>query len=128
MTFTSEYFVLNNWLCGKWIFDIKKLIQCNKDKIFKKMKKKKDLEISSFYIDAPKIMIRWYMVPEIWSTTDGWIDGGTDRWKKGHIKRHNFFTYTFCKAFSYTLSFIIYCVLKFQEHLHFKVLFNGCFC
>ena len=31
---------------------------------------KKHLKISSFYIFVPKIMIRWYMVPEIWCVTD----------------------------------------------------------
>ena len=35
----------------------------------KKMKKK-HLEISSFYISAPKIMIIGYTVPEIWHVTD----------------------------------------------------------
>ena len=28
------------------------------------------LEISPFYICVPKIMIRWYTVPEIWCVTD----------------------------------------------------------
>ena len=31
---------------------------------------KKHLEISSFYISIPKIMIRWCTVPEIWYVTD----------------------------------------------------------
>ena len=35
-----------------------------------KRKHKKCLEISSFYICVPKIMIRWCMVPEIWCLTD----------------------------------------------------------
>ena len=35
---------------------------------FEKMKKA--LEISSFYICVPKIMIRWCIVPEIWCMTD----------------------------------------------------------
>ena len=48
-----------------------------KIKILKKFKKK-HLEISSFYICAPKIMIRWCMDPEIWCTTDGWTDGQMD--------------------------------------------------
>ena len=34
------------------------------------MKWKKSLEISSFYICIPKIMIRWCTVPEIWHMTD----------------------------------------------------------
>ena len=33
-------------------------------------KRKKPLEISSFYICVPKIMIRWCTVPEIWCVTD----------------------------------------------------------
>ena len=40
-----------------------------KNQNLKKMKKK-HLEISSFYIDVPKIMIRWCTVPEIWCVTD----------------------------------------------------------
>ena len=42
-----------------------------------KFKKNKDmicLEIWSFYICVPKIMIRWCMVPEIWCATDRWTD------------------------------------------------------
>ena len=44
-------------------------------------KRKKALEISSFYICAPKI-IRWYTVSEIWCVMDrrmdGWTDGKSD--------------------------------------------------
>ena len=40
-----------------------------KIKILKKWKKL--LEISSFYICVPKIMIRWCTVPGIWCATDG---------------------------------------------------------
>ena len=43
---------------------------------FKKMEKL--LEISSIYTWAPKIMIRWRMVPEIWCATDGRTDRRTD--------------------------------------------------
>ena len=49
------------------------------------------LEITSFYICVPKIMIRWQIVPEKWCVTDG----RTDRRKKWHIevgappKNHN---------------------------------------
>ena len=42
-------------------------------------KKKKHLQMSSFYTCVPKIMIRWYIVPEKWCTIDGW----TDRLKDG---------------------------------------------
>ena len=38
---------------------------------------KKTLEISSLYTCAPKIMITWCMVPEIWCTTDGQTDKRT---------------------------------------------------
>ena len=41
-----------------------------KNQNLEKMKKKKCLEISSFYIFVPKIMIRWCTVPEIWYVTD----------------------------------------------------------
>ena len=54
-----------------------------KIKILKKWKK--HLEISSFYRCVPKIMIRWYTVPEIWCTTDRWTNGWTDGPKKWHI-------------------------------------------
>ena len=47
-----------------------------KIKIFKKWKK--SLEISSFYIYVPKIMITWCIVPEIWSATDEQMDGKSD--------------------------------------------------
>ena len=53
-------------------------VTAQKIKIFNKWKK--HLEISSFYICVPKIMIRWCMVPEIWCATDG----QTDRQKKWH--------------------------------------------
>ena len=36
------------------------------------------LEISSFYTYAPKFMVRWCTVPEIWSIMDGWKN---DIWK-----------------------------------------------
>ena len=52
-------------------------LTAQKLKIFKKWKK--CLEISSFYICVPKIMIRWYSVPEIWCITDGWTDGWTEK-------------------------------------------------
>ena len=53
----------------------------------------KSLEISSFYICSPKIMIRWCAVPEIWCVMDGRTDrqmnrgteGQTDGQKKWHI-------------------------------------------
>ena len=44
-------------------------LTAQKIKILKKWKK--HLEISSFYICVPKIMIRWCTVPEIWCATDG---------------------------------------------------------
>ena len=44
-------------------------LTARKIKIEKK-KLKNCLEISSFYISVPKIMIRWCMVPEIWCVTD----------------------------------------------------------
>ena len=39
-----------------------------KNENFKQIKKR--LEIWSFYTSAPKIMIIWYTVPEIWCVTD----------------------------------------------------------
>ena len=51
-----------------------------------KIKRKKCLEISSFYISVPKIMTRWCTVPGIWCTTDGQTDGRRDRWKKWYIE------------------------------------------
>ena len=49
-------------------------------------KRKKSLEISSFYICVPKIMIRWCMVPEIWCAMDGQMDRWMDGQKKWHIE------------------------------------------
>ena len=49
-------------------------LAARKIKILKKWKK--HLKIPSFYIRAPKIMIRWRTVPDIWCATDG----RTDRW------------------------------------------------
>ena len=48
---------------------------------FRKMKKKKHLDISSFYTFAPKIMTRWCTVPAIWCATDRQTDG----LKKWHV-------------------------------------------
>ena len=42
-------------------------------------KRKKCLDISSFYTCAPKIMFRWCTVPEIWCATDGRTDGRTEK-------------------------------------------------
>ena len=47
-----------------------------KIKILKKWKK--HLEISSFYIWVPKIMIRWCTIPEICRATDEQMDGKSD--------------------------------------------------
>ena len=58
-------------------------------KISKKWKK--HLEVSSIYTCVPKIMIRWFIVPEKWCTTDRWTDRPkklTQRWVP-HLKiRH----------------------------------------
>ena len=51
-------------------------LTAQKIKILKKWKKY--LEISSFYICVPKIIIRSYAVPEIWCTTEGRMDGKCD--------------------------------------------------
>ena len=40
---------------------------------------KKNLEISSFYICVPKIMIRWCTVPGMWYAKDGRTDRPMDR-------------------------------------------------
>ena len=60
-------------------------------KNFKNLKKKKkkppgDMEISSFYTCVPKIMIRWYTVPQMWCATDGWTHGQIDGCTKWHIE------------------------------------------
>ena len=62
-------------------------ITARKMKISQKWKK--SLEISLFYTCAPKIMIRWCTVPEIWCATgvkkDGQMDEQTGGWEKWHI-------------------------------------------
>ena len=50
-------------------------LKAQKIKISKKWKKRP--EILSFYTCVPKIMIRWYTVPEIWCATDGQPDSRT---------------------------------------------------
>ena len=41
---------------------------------FKSLKKlQKHLDMSSFYTCAPKITIKWYMLPKIWSVTDNFL-------------------------------------------------------
>ena len=50
-------------------------LAAQKIKIWKKRKKRKHSEILSFYTCLPKIMIRWYTVPEIWCATDRRTDG-----------------------------------------------------
>ena len=52
------------------------LPQIPKIKILKKGKI--FLEILSFYICVPEIMIRWCTVPEMWCMTDKQMDGRTD--------------------------------------------------
>ena len=61
-----------------------------KNQNFKKMKQR--LEISSFYICVPKIMIRWCTIPEIWCVVDGQTEGKSDiyRWVS-HLKKPNQF-------------------------------------
>ena len=69
-------------------------LTAQKIKILKKWKK--SLDISSFYICVPKIMIRWCTFPEIWCAMDGWTDGQMDRksdiqrWVP-HLKNENIF-------------------------------------
>ena len=60
-----------------------------KDQNFLKMKNT-PLEISSLYTCAPKIMITWCTVPDIWCVTDRkknrWTNGQMDGWKKWHTE------------------------------------------
>ena len=53
-----------------------------KNENFKKLKTKKSLEMSPFYMCLPKFMIRWCTVPEIQCAMDRW----TNRRKKWHIE------------------------------------------
>ena len=52
-------------------------LTAQKIKILKKWKQ--CMEISSFYIIVPKIMIIWCMVPKIWCATDRWTDGRMEK-------------------------------------------------
>ena len=58
------------------IFSLFTPLTAQKLKNLKQMKK--SLEISSFYICVPIIMIRWCTVPEIWCATDGQADRQND--------------------------------------------------
>ena len=60
-------------------------LTAQKIKILRKWKK--HLEISSFYISIPKIMIRWCTVPEICCATDGWTDRQTDGRTDGQTEK-----------------------------------------
>ena len=58
------------------------LLPPSSTKIQNFIKMKKSLEIPSFYICVPKIMIGWCIIPEIWCATVGQMD----RRKKWHIE------------------------------------------
>ena len=89
-----------------------------KIKILKKWKN--HLEISSFYISVPKIMIRWYLVPEIWCVTDVIVIPHfglffallaqkikiLKKWKKA--SRYHHFTYVYLKLWSGDVRFLKY--------------------
>ena len=57
-------------------FAILPLLTAQKIKILKKMTK--GLDVSSFYTCVSKIMIRQYVIPEIWHATDGQTDGKSE--------------------------------------------------
>ena len=67
--FNCYFSFFQNFLSIWPIFALLPTITAWKIKILKKWKK--PLEISSFYICVPKIMIRWSTVPKIWCMTDG---------------------------------------------------------
>ena len=114
-----------------------------KNQNFEKMEKL--LEISSFYICASRIMIRWCTVPEICCTTDGWTDG-QKKWqievgpptkncsetgrfsKKGGVSKL-FYQFSFRKACFHCVFFhvvyneIIYYEISFFLTLIFKFIF-----
>ena len=76
-----------DWYFSSWaIFCPFTPLTAQKNQNLKKLKKK-SLEISSFYTCVPKIMNRWFTVPEIWCATDGRTDGKSDieRWVP-HLK------------------------------------------
>ena len=50
-----------------------------KNENFKKKKRNKSLEISSFHACVPNIMNRWCTVPEIWCATDKQTEGRMDK-------------------------------------------------
>ena len=58
--------------------------QDQKNFFFKK--NKKNLGIPSFDTRVPKMMIRWYTVPEIWCMTNRQMEGQRVRWKKWHLE------------------------------------------
>ena len=89
MLYYSLDMVLNGFNCyfSFWaIFYPSTSLTAQIIKIQKKWrKKKKPLEISSFYMCVPTIMIRWCTVTEIWCAMDGRTDRKSDRWVP-HLK------------------------------------------
>ena len=81
MLYLSWYMVRDRCNFSFWaIFCPFTPVTARKKKI--KKKRKKSLQILSFYTCVPKIMIRWCTVLEMWCTTDR----GMDRQKKWHIE------------------------------------------
>ena len=107
---------------------------------FKTLKKwKKHLEISSFYISVPKIMIRWCTVPEVWcmrcncyfpfwaifccfTSLTVWKIKNLKKWK--NTSRYHHFTYVYQKIMIrwYTVP-EIWCVRDVIVISHFGLFF-----
>ena len=90
-------------------------------------KKKKSLEISSFNTNVPKIMIIWYIAPEIWHMIDVIVifDFGlflpfyslnspkkskSQKYEKKDACRYHHFTQMYQKSWSYAIPFLRYTV------------------
>ena len=81
-------------------------LTAQKIKIFKKWKKY--LEISSFYISAPKIMIRWCTVPEIRCVTDVIVISYFGLFFEKNAWKYRHFTYVYQKLWSDDVRFLRY--------------------
>ena len=100
-------------------------LKAQKIKILKKWKKY--LQILSFYTSVPKIIIIWYIPPQIWCMTDvivifqfGLLFAQktkiSKKWKKNNSRYHHF-THVYQKLWLYDLQFVRYGVRQMNGQM-----------